>query len=297
MKLRLVQEPYQYVCYTTKLYINSTIIYVQHPVLQVPVPFPQRLEVKLGDVTCEYSLVVFTFMFQTRRRDLTSPPQLPLPFLQPTSPRTKSILTMSYFYVLDDEVHPTYKRVPLGPANRNVILNAAPLPGYYGLPKPAAMPAFMAPPGYGIPTPAAMPVPMPVTVSVPASVSDHTVPSWLLLFNLTFILTRYKEISNKRKAVELDPDSDEDHEYDIFSLNCDQVRRKFQSFLAAGEMNVGELHKTLGVSVKSLNCFLGKNGASKGTNTAAYPAAYRFFKKREAEGIKVSKKKVKRTRK
>jgi hypothetical protein len=59
-------------------------------------------------------------------------------------------------------------------------------------------------------------------------------------------------------------------------------------------MKVGELQKTLGVSGKSFTTFMGKNGPDNGMNTATYPAAYRFFKQREAEGIKVPKKKVKR---
>ncbi|TVY43941.1 hypothetical protein LOCC1_G005605 [Lachnellula occidentalis] len=99
-------------------------------------------------------------------------------------------------------------------------------------------------------------------------------------------------LTAKRKAFEFD--SDEGDGYDIFSQNCDQVRRKIRTFLSAGEMKIGELHKTLGVSAKSLQTFLGMNGPDNGMNTATYPAAYRFFKQREAEGIKVPKKKVKK---
>ncbi|TVY20105.1 hypothetical protein LARI1_G001947 [Lachnellula arida] len=114
--------------------------------------------------------------------------------------------------------------------------------------------------------PALMPAPVPAPASLPA----------------------------KRKALEIEPDSDEGDGYDIFSQNCDQVRRKIRAFLGAGEITIGELHKTLGVSAKSFNTFMGKNGPDNGMNTATYPAAYRFFKKREAEGIKVPKKKVKK---
>jgi hypothetical protein len=64
--------------------------------------------------------------------------------------------------------------------------------------------------------------------------------------------------------------------------------------LASGEMKIGELQKAMGVTAKSYDTFMGKNGPDNGTNTATLPSAYRFFKKREAEGIKVPKKKVKK---
>jgi hypothetical protein len=79
-----------------------------------------------------------------------------------------------------------------------------------------------------------------------------------------------------------------------FPQNCDQIRRKIRAVLASGEMKIGELQKAMGVTAKPYNTFMGKNGPDDGMNTATFPSAYRFFKKREAEGIKVPKKKVKK---
>jgi hypothetical protein len=62
-----------------------------------------------------------------------------------------------------------------------------------------------------------------------------------------------------------------------------------------GEMKIGELCKELGVSSRSYNTFMGQNGKYKGENTATYPAAFRFFKAREARGIKTTAKRVKKS--
>jgi len=77
--------------------------------------------------------------------------------------------------------------------------------------------------------------------------------------------------------------------------NCDQVRRKLRAFVNNGEMKLGELHKALRVSGRSFNAFLAQSGKFTGMNNATYPAAYRFFKQREAQGIKVTAKRVKKS--
>ncbi|TVY83340.1 hypothetical protein LSUE1_G002077 [Lachnellula suecica] len=169
---------------------------------------------------------------------------------------------MSYDFI----PHGGYRR-PLGPANRNIVINPVPAyalvkPTIASAPMPAGMPATIFAPMHVH----ALPAPAPAPAAPPA----------------------------KRKALELELDDDEGDGYYIFLQNCDQVRRKLRALLGAGEMKLGELQKTLGVSAKSFSCFMGKNGPDNGTNTATFPAAYRFFKQREAEGIKVPKKKVKK---
>jgi hypothetical protein len=59
-------------------------------------------------------------------------------------------------------------------------------------------------------------------------------------------------------------------------------------------MNIGEFTKAIGCSNKAYNSFMAQNGRMKGDNHAAYHLAFRFFQKREAKGIKVPKKKVKK---
>jgi hypothetical protein len=58
-------------------------------------------------------------------------------------------------------------------------------------------------------------------------------------------------------------------------------------------MKLGELHKALGVSGKSFNSFM-SSGASKVSESDTYPAAFRFFQKREEKGIKIPTKKAKK---
>jgi hypothetical protein len=67
--------------------------------------------------------------------------------------------------------------------------------------------------------------------------------------------------------------------------NCDQVRRKIRRFLDAGAMTKGAFCTAIGVSAKSLNGFLGENGAFGGSGFAAYDAAWAWFKRREMAGV------------
>lgn len=76
--------------------------------------------------------------------------------------------------------------------------------------------------------------------------------------------------------------------------SCDQVRRKINSFLNSGEMKKGDFYKAIGCSGNSVLCFLGQSGAYKGSESNVYVAAFKFFKKREAKGIKMPKKKIKK---
>jgi hypothetical protein len=72
------------------------------------------------------------------------------------------------------------------------------------------------------------------------------------------------------------------------------VRRKIRAYLGSGEMNVGEFAKAVGSSNRSYNTFMTQNGPDKGRGCDFYFAAFRFFKKRELQGLKMPKKKLKK---
>jgi len=59
-------------------------------------------------------------------------------------------------------------------------------------------------------------------------------------------------------------------------------------------MKKGEFEKAIGCSGKSVNNFLGQNGPTKGMGSDTYNNAFVFFKKRELQGIKPPRKKVKK---
>lgn len=64
--------------------------------------------------------------------------------------------------------------------------------------------------------------------------------------------------------------------------------------MQTGEMKVGEFQKALGVNSRGYNSFLQQSGKTKGANSNTYFAAFKFFRNREDQGIKISKKKVKK---
>lgn len=77
--------------------------------------------------------------------------------------------------------------------------------------------------------------------------------------------------------------------------SCGQVRRKINNFLESGEMKKGEFYKALGCSGNGVLRFLAQTGPYGGSGSDVYYAAFKFFKKREAKGIKMpTKKKVKK---
>ncbi|KAK4216951.1 hypothetical protein QBC37DRAFT_278237, partial [Rhypophila decipiens] len=92
-------------------------------------------------------------------------------------------------------------------------------------------------------------------------------------------------------AVDLDDINVEDMP---MNKNCDQVRRKITRFLDSGAMTKTALAKEIGVSLKSLNGFMGEHGTFKGSGFAAYHAVWEYFKKREVAGLKLP---IKRARK
>jgi hypothetical protein len=99
---------------------------------------------------------------------------------------------------------------------------------------------------------------------------------------------------SKRKADKIEEIDSDDDRLCYITDSCDQVRRKIRTFLEAGEMKVGEFQKALGVSSNAYSRFMGQNGRDKGSGCDTYIEAFKFFKKRELQGIKAPKKKVKK---
>jgi len=97
----------------------------------------------------------------------------------------------------------------------------------------------------------------------------------------------------KRKADEINEIDSEDDRLQYITDNCDQVRRKIRTFLNSGEMKVTEFQRVLGVNSNAYGRFMGYTGKDKGSASNTYVEAYKFFKKRELQGIKVPKKKAK----
>ncbi|KAL1843706.1 hypothetical protein VTJ49DRAFT_406 [Mycothermus thermophilus] len=106
-------------------------------------------------------------------------------------------------------------------------------------------------------------------------------------------LASSKPASKKRKSDEdLAPEpainlDDIDLDGAVIDKNCDQVRRLIMRLLDSKAMTKTAFAGEIGVSVKSLNGFLGVHGRMNGAGCAAYGAAWEFFKKREMAGIKM----------
>ena len=86
---------------------------------------------------------------------------------------------------------------------------------------------------------------------------------------------------------EADPDDDDTL---TFEWDCDKVRRMIRTFLDSGEMNVTQFRKTIGTNSNSYGKFMSYKGAWRGVDNSAMAGAYLFFKKREREGVAISKK-------
>ncbi|KAH7381118.1 hypothetical protein BKA64DRAFT_228884 [Cadophora sp. MPI-SDFR-AT-0126] len=95
------------------------------------------------------------------------------------------------------------------------------------------------------------------------------------------------EAPPKRKADEYDIDDDSDEGVYI-TENCDQIRRKIHAFINSGEMKVGEFQKAIGVNSKGYSMFMGQSGRDKGSGSNTYVQAFKFFKKREEQGLKIA---------
>lgn len=100
----------------------------------------------------------------------------------------------------------------------------------------------------------------------------------------------FTDEQSEEAAVDLD---DIDLDGMFIDENCDQVRRKINRFLDSGAMTKTAFAREIGVSVKSLSGFLSEHGATKGSGSATYGAAWEFFKKRELAGLKLPSKRQK----
>jgi len=87
-----------------------------------------------------------------------------------------------------------------------------------------------------------------------------------------------------------DYSSSEDDGPIYITENCDQVRRKINRFIDNGGMKVGEFIKAIRVTNVGYYRFMKQSGKDKGASSETYVAAYRFFEKREAQGLPMPKK-------
>lgn len=80
--------------------------------------------------------------------------------------------------------------------------------------------------------------------------------------------------------------SDDDPRLYHVDQSCQQIRRKIRDFIDGGNMKVKEFQEAIGVSARSYQNFMSMTGTDKGMNCDTYPAAFKFFKKRELQGLK-----------
>jgi hypothetical protein len=69
--------------------------------------------------------------------------------------------------------------------------------------------------------------------------------------------------------------------------DCDQVRERIEHFVSRGEMTVSEFVKAIGVTGNLYLIFMDHDGPASGRNISTYERAWRFFKKRELNGIQM----------
>jgi hypothetical protein len=84
--------------------------------------------------------------------------------------------------------------------------------------------------------------------------------------------------------------SDDDPRLRPYTYNCDQIRRKINTFINNGGMKVGEFQRAIDVSANSYRNFMTQNGRTKGIESTTYAAAERFFQKRDLKGEKMPRK-------
>ncbi|RYP46569.1 hypothetical protein DL768_007251 [Monosporascus sp. mg162] len=82
--------------------------------------------------------------------------------------------------------------------------------------------------------------------------------------------------------------SDDDPRLYHVDQSCQQIRRKIRDFIDGSNMKVKEFQEAIGVSARSYQNFMSMSGTDKGVNCDTYPAAFRFFKKRELQGLKAA---------
>lgn len=66
-----------------------------------------------------------------------------------------------------------------------------------------------------------------------------------------------------------------------------------RAFLDNGDMKVGEFQKAIHTNSKTYSNFMTQSGPYKGAGSSVYTLAWRFFKKREMQGIPLPKQSTK----
>lgn len=99
--------------------------------------------------------------------------------------------------------------------------------------------------------------------------------------------------SAKRKADQIEEIDSYDDRLTHINKSCNQVRTQIRNFINSGEMKVGEFQKAIGCGSVGYSQFMAQNGPDNGSGSDVYYAAFKFFKRRELQGKKMPKKKVK----
>ncbi|KAL2072071.1 hypothetical protein VTL71DRAFT_11414 [Oculimacula yallundae] len=98
-------------------------------------------------------------------------------------------------------------------------------------------------------------------------------------------------LSNKRKADAEKPDYRFVEEQETVTISCNAVRAKIRRFLESGEMKVGEFQRAIHTNSVTYGRFMNQSGPHKGSGSTVYGNAFAFFKLRELNGVKITKKK------
>ncbi|KAI1768229.1 hypothetical protein GGR53DRAFT_462752 [Hypoxylon sp. FL1150] len=100
--------------------------------------------------------------------------------------------------------------------------------------------------------------------------------------------------SRKRKSDAVDEpenppeiDDDDPRIYETY-MTPNQVRRKVREFIEGGNMKVGEFQEAICITPTSYQRFMRMTGSDEGSGTAMYSHAFRFFRKRELQGLKAA---------
>jgi hypothetical protein len=94
-----------------------------------------------------------------------------------------------------------------------------------------------------------------------------------------------ENFSNKRKlAEELSEDESDEDSSHVFKWDCNNIRRRINSFLATKEMTqTAFLRQIGGVNSNSFGNFMKLKGPATGCNNRTYSGAHHFFEKREKQ--------------
>ncbi|KAK6084396.1 calcineurin is a calcium-dependent [Seiridium cupressi] len=79
---------------------------------------------------------------------------------------------------------------------------------------------------------------------------------------------------------------DDDPRLEVVDQDCHQVRTKIRRFLDSGAMKVGEFQTAIDVGSVGYYRFINQRGREAGAGSDVYYKAWRFFKKRELQGLK-----------